>query len=213
MPWPIFPACPSFGFTSRPDYSVTIVERASGVRTVNRNWYYPLHTYSAVPIGERAQEDIHRILKFWHAIGGRSGRFLFFDYVDFKSSVDIDVEPTPTDQPLIELEDSPGGYQLVKLYEDEDALFQQQRLIQKPIPNTIRVANDVGAEQPPETWSIDYDTGILTPGGGFSGVPTTWGGQFHVPVMFESAPEISVTNRRIQQTSFALRELRLPSEL
>jgi uncharacterized protein (TIGR02217 family) len=153
MAWPVFPACPAFGFTSRPDYSVTVVERASGVRSVNRNWYYPLHTYSAVPIGERAQEDIHRILKFWHAVGGRAGRFLLFDYVDFKSSVDIDGEPTPTDQPLVEVEDSPGGYQLVKLYEDEELLFQQQRLIQKPMDGTIRVANAVGAEQPPSAWT------------------------------------------------------------
>lgn len=213
MAWPVFPACPSFGFTSRPDYSVTIVERASGVRSVNRNWYYPLHTFSAVPIGERPQEDIHRILKFWHAIGGRSGRFVFLDRVDYKSSVDIDNDPTPTDQPLVEVEDSPSGYQLVKLYEDEDVLFQQQRLIQKPVPETIRVANAVGAEQPPSSWTLDYDTGILTPTIDFVGVPTTWGGHFYVPVMFESAPEISVTNRRIQTTSFALRELRLPSAL
>jgi uncharacterized protein (TIGR02217 family) len=211
MVWPVFPTCPSFGFTSRPDYSVTIVERASGLRSINRNWYYPLHTYSAVPIGERAQEDIHKVLKFWHAIGGQSGRFLFFDYVDHRSSVDIDNEPTPTDQPLVENVNSPGGYQLVKLYEDEAALYQQQRLIQKPISGTIRVANEVGAEQAPGTWTLDYDTGILQVEGGFIGTPATWGGQFYVPVMFESTPEFSVTNRRIQQTSFALRELRLPT--
>jgi uncharacterized protein (TIGR02217 family) len=209
--WPVFPTCPSFGFTSRPDYSVTVVERASGLRSVNRNWYYPLHTYSAVPIGERAQEDIHLVLKFWHAIGGQSGRFLFFDYVDHLSSVDIDSEPTPTDQPLVENLNSPGGHQLTKLYEDEGALFQQQRLIQKPVPGTIRIANAVGVEQAPGTWTLDYDTGILQIEDGFVGTPATWGGQFYVPVMFESAPEFSVTNRRIQQTSFALRELRLPT--
>jgi uncharacterized protein (TIGR02217 family) len=211
MAWPVFPACPSFGFTSRPDYSVTIVERASGLRSINRNWYYPLHTYSAVPIGERAQEDIHRVLKFWHAIGGQAGRFLFFDYVDYKSSVLIDDDPLPTDQPLVEVTDSPGGWQLFKLYEDDATLYQQLRIIQKPIPGTVRIANSVGAEQPTGTWTLDEDTGILTPGVGFSGTPATWGGEFYTPVMFETAPEFAVTNRRIQQTSFALRELRLPS--
>jgi uncharacterized protein (TIGR02217 family) len=211
MAWPVFPECPSFGFTSRPDYSVTIVERASGMRSVNRNWYYPLHTYSAVPIGERAQEDIHRVLKFWHAIGGQAGRFLFFDYVDYKSSVLIDDDPLPTDQPLVEVTDSPGGWQLFKLYEDDATLYQQLRIIQKPIPGTVRIANSVGAEQPTGTWTLDEDTGILTPGVGFSGTPATWGGEFYTPVMFETAPEFAVTNRRIQQTSFALRELRLPS--
>jgi uncharacterized protein (TIGR02217 family) len=123
----------------------------------------------------------------------------------------IDDDPLPTDQPFVEITDSPGGWQLVKLYEDEDAINQQQRLIQKPIVGTIRVANEVGAEQAAGTWTLDYDTGILTPDVGFVGTPTTWGGQFHVPVMFETAPEFSVTNRRIQETSFALRELRLPT--
>lgn len=211
MVWPVFPECPSFGFTVRPDYSVTVVERASGLRTVNRNWYYPLHTYSAVPIGERAEEDIHRVLKFWHALGGRAGRFLFLDYVDHKSSVLIGDDPLPTDQPIVEITDSPGGWQLIKLYEDELTLFQQQRLIQKPIPGTVRVANEVGAEQAASTWALDYDTGILTPGIGFSGTPATWGGQFYTPVMFETAPEFTITNRRIQQTGFALRELRIPT--
>lgn len=211
MAWPVFPTCPAFGFTSLPDYSVTIVERASGLRSVNRNWYYPLHVYTAVPIGERAQEDIHRVLKFWHAIGGQSGRFLFLDYVDYKSSVLIDDDPSAMDQPLVEILDSPGGYQLTKIYEDDDGLEQQQRLIQKPIEGTIRIANSVGAEQPANTWSLDYDTGILTPEVGFVGTPHTWGGHFHVPVMFETRPEFSVTNRRIQSTSFSLREVRLPS--
>jgi uncharacterized protein (TIGR02217 family) len=211
MAWAVFPACPSFGFTVQPDYSVTIIERASGLRTVNRNWYYPLHIYTAVPIGERPQDDIHRILRFWHAHGGQSGRFLFFDYVDFKSPVSIDDDPLPTDQPLVEVLDSPGGFQLVKLYEDDEAIHQQQRLIRRPIPGTIRVANSVGAEQPSGTWSLDYDTGILTPEGGFAGTPATWGGQFYVPVMFETKPEFSVTNRQIQQTGFSLREVRLPS--
>jgi uncharacterized protein (TIGR02217 family) len=209
MPWPVFPICPAFGFTSSPDYSVTIVERASGMRSINRNWYYPLHVYSAVPIGERAQDDIHRVLRFWHAIGGRAGRFLFSDYADYKSSVSIDDDPTPLDQPLVEILESPGGWRLVKLYEDEDSIEQQQRIIAKPVQGTIRVANSVGAEQPESTWSIDYDTGVLTPGVGFAGTPATWGGEFRVPVMFETPPEFTVTNKEIQQTAFALRELRL----
>src|ERR1044072_690071 len=136
--WPLFPQCPAYGFTSMPDYSDTIVERSSGARSVNRNWYYPLHLYSAVPIVEKFEDDIHRILKFWHAIGGRSGRFLFTDLVDFRSTLNVGDTITPSDQPIVLNADlSPPGYQLTKVYRDDDLLFEQQRLIQKPVPGTI----------------------------------------------------------------------------
>lgn len=210
MAWPVFPECPSFGFTKRADYSVTIVERASGVRSVNRNWYYPLHTFSAVPIGERSEDDMYRVARFWHAIGGQAGRFLFKDYTDYKSTNVPSDDTSATDQPLVAVEDSPGGWQLVKLYEDDEFEFQQQRLIQKPKEDTILIAVDGVTQTEGVDYTIDYDTGIVTFDSPLdSDAVLTWGGEFYVPVMFETTPEFMVTNRGIQQTSFALRELRL----
>lgn len=209
MAWPIFPECSTFGFTKRADYSVTIIERASGVRSVNRNWYYPLHVFSAVPMGERMEDDIHTVQRFWHAVGGQSGQFLFKDYTDYKSSIALSEDVTALDQPLQQVTGSPSGYQLLKIYEDDDFHFQQQRLIQKPVAGTIRVANELGVEQAAGTFSVDTVTGIIAALGGFTGTPTSWGGEFWVPVMFESTPEFIITNHKIQSTSFALRELRL----
>lgn len=210
MAWPVFPECPSFGFTKRADYSVTIVERASGIRSVNRNWYYPLHTFSAVPIGERSEDDMYRVARFWHAIGGQSGRFLFKDYTDYKSTNVPSDDISATDQPMVEVEDSPGGWQLVKLYVDDEFNFQQQRLIQKPKDGTVLIAVDGVTQTEGDDYTIDYDTGIVTFNSPLdSDAVLTWGGEFYVPSMFETAPEFMITNRGIQQTSFAVRELRL----
>jgi uncharacterized protein (TIGR02217 family) len=210
--WPVFPICPAFGFTSAPDYSVTIVERSGGVRSVNRNWYYPLHTYSAVPIGDRDEQDIYRIQKFWHAIGGRSGRFLFDDGTDNHTGDTPETATTRSDQPvMLDANDSPPQWQLFKLYEDDTVVpgFQQLRIIQKPRAVLLAI-NDVPIVEG-VAYTIDYDTGIVT----FSVEPessdaVTWGGTFYVPVMFETRPEFVLSNRKIRQTGFTLQELRLP---
>lgn len=208
MPWPVFPQCTAYGFTSLPDYSVHIVERGSGFRSVNRNWYYPLHVYTAVPMGEKPEDDMHRVLKFWHAIGGQAGRFLFKDHVDYKSTQNISGTPSAGDQPLVATS-TPGVYQLTKVYRDADLLFEQQRRIQKPKLGTITIAADGVTLIPTTQYTINYDTGLVTFLISIGSQVLTWGGEFWVPVMFETKPEFSITNYKIHSTSFALRELRL----
>lgn len=211
MAWPVFPLCPSFGFTKLADYSVTIVERASGIRTVNRNWYYPLHTFSAVPLDGRQEDDMSIIMRFWHAIGGQSGQFRFRDYTDYKSTARPGDEISAIDQPLIETQ-TPNVWQMVKLYTDETFQYQQQRLIQKPVDATILIADSGVDLNEGSDYSIDYETGLVTFDSSAlpAGVPS-WGGEFHVPVMFESTPEFMIVNKKFQRTGFALRELRLES--
>jgi uncharacterized protein (TIGR02217 family) len=209
MPWPIFPICPSYGFTKAANYSVTIVEKGSGVRSRNRNWYYPLHIFSAVPIDNRTDDDMYRIARFWHAIGGMAGSFLFKDYTDFNSTNTPSTAVTRLDQPVVETED--GNFQLVKLYEDDEFMFQQQRIIQKPKQGSILVADAGTLLTEGVDYSLDYDTGLLTLNSSLPVGTPTWGGDFYVPVMFESTPEFVRGNWKIQSTGFALRELRLSS--
>lgn len=211
MAWPVFPICPSFGFSKLADYSVTIVERASGIRTINRNWYYPLHTFSAVPIDGRNEDDMSLVMRFWHAIGGQSGQFRFKDYTDYRSTDTPGDAISATDQPLGET-DTDNVWQLTKVYVDESFAYQQYRLIQKPISGTILIADGGVPLTEGADYSIDYETGLVTFNSSAlpAGVPT-WGGEFHVPVMFESTPEFMIINKKFQRTGFALRELRLPS--
>jgi len=205
--WPVFPYCPSFGFSKRADYSVTIIERESGIRTVNRNWYYPLHSFRAVPYDNLNDNDMSLIQRFWHAVGGQSGQFLFKDYTDFKSTDVPSATISPADQPLVPTTD-PDVYQLVKVYRDAEFMFEQQRLIQNPKTGTLRLADDGVELTAGVDYTADYETGLVTFLSSISGA-LTWGGEFYVPVMFESVPEFMITSYRNQQTGFALRELRL----
>lgn len=203
----IFPSCPTFGFTASPRYRVPVIERSGGYERRTRKWARPLNTFTAVPIGDRPEDDIQQVLYFFHAHGGRSVGFRFKDYADYKSCA-VQEAATALDQPLVEVPDSPGVYQLIKQY--QFGALTQQREIFKPKGDTIRIANELGVEQPSDRWTINEATGILEPEGSFSGVPTSWGGEFYVYARFRDEQlDVELTNYRIQACSFAVVEIRV----
>lgn len=201
---PTFPKCPSFGFTSEPMYDVTITRRASGHERRNRNWSRPLHRYTAT-VGPREDADVQEVLEFWHAVGGRAVGFRFNDGNDNKSCRVHEV-PSAIDQPLILVAGvSPAVYQLTKRY-SAGALYQD-REISKPISGTILVADNGVSKLEGVDWTLDYTTGLVSilfvPTG-----PLTWGGEFDVPVRFDSELPVELMDKRIQSASFSLMELR-----
>jgi uncharacterized protein (TIGR02217 family) len=203
---PPFPSCPSFGFVSEPMYSVSVIERASGIESRNRNWSRPLHRYTAT-LGPRVEAEVQELLEFYHAVGARAYGFRFHDYVDFKSCRG-NLDPSSTDQPLyLDPTASPEVYQLVKEYTFGD--LTQQREIRKPVEGTILIEDDGDLKTEDVDYTIDYTTGLVT----LNFAPSsslTWGGEFDVPVRFDSEFPVEIVTRRIQSASFVLRELRLP---
>lgn len=201
---PVFPQCPSFGYTSIPLYSVTPIERASGVENRNRNWQYPLHRFSCT-VGPRAEADIAELLEFWHAVGGMAYGFRFNDGVDNKSCR-IHQTITALDGPLIlDTTVSPDAYQLVKRY--TFGARTQDRPIYKPIEGTVLIADNGTLKTEGVHYTIDYSTGLVELA--FSPVGTlTWGGEFDVPVRFDSDFPVELLDKRIQSVSFELKELR-----
>lgn len=202
---PPFPACPSFGFTPSPRYSVTITTTAGGRERRNRNWARPLHVY-AVTVGPRMEAEVAELLEFWHAMGGPECGFRFKDSVDFKSCR-LNLSPTAFDQPLELIPGSPGGWQLIKLY--NWGTRTQTREILKPVTGTIRIA-DAGVEKTEGVhWLMDYTTGLatlfFTPAG-----TLTWGGEFDVPARFDSEFPVEMLTHQIQSVQFQIAELRDP---
>jgi uncharacterized protein (TIGR02217 family) len=157
-------------------------------------------------MGARAEEDIQEILYFWHAVGGMATGFRLKDHADYKSCKTHE-QPTPLDQPFIFEEDSPSGYQLVKTY--PYGALEQVREIYKPKGDTIRIANELGVEQPDTAWTLDEATGILTPEVSFVGTPTSWGGEFYVYARFDSLLDVAIASREIQQCDFSITEIRV----
>lgn len=211
-PAPRFPACPTFGFSVKPNLLVKKTVLESGRKRRDRKWAEGLRVYEGVPLGNRPQADIEAALNFFWAIGGESIIFRFKDWSDFKSSA-LDDDPTPQDQPFTFLPGSPGGYRLAKLYAvtgvDGSTLYQEYRRITRPVGSTIRVANELGQEQAASRWQLDEATGILTPLGTFSGTPTSWGGEFDVPVSFnQEGTTFELSSHKVQTATVTLEEER-----
>lgn len=200
---PRFPKCPSFGYTSTPQYSVTITRTVSGAERRNRNWSRPLLRFDCT-VGPRGEEDVQEILEFWHAMGGPEVGFRFKDYLDYKT-VRVHQSISPLDQVLEPI--TPTTFQLVKGYTAGSRT--QLRKIHKPVSGTVRVAeNGVEITQGLD-WNLNYATGLLTIIGTPSG-PITWGGEFDVPVRFDSEFPVELMNSKIESVQFALTEIRDP---
>jgi len=201
---PRFPQCVSFGFVSEPMYVVSVVERASGIEKRNRIWSRPLHRYMAT-VGPRVEADVQEAYEFYHAVGGRAYGFRFKDSVDYMSCR-IGLTQTPLDQPVVlDVATSPDSYRLLKQY--TAGALTQQREIYKPVDGTIMIADAGVLKTEGVDYTIDYTNGtvafLYTPVGAL-----TWGGEFDVPVRFDSEFPVEILNLRIQSASFTLRELK-----
>jgi len=194
-------------------YDVTIVQRGKA-ESRNLNAEYPKIRIS-VTIPRDRVADIPYVRRFYRVCKGRTTGFRVRDPSDYLStdlgyiSSDDDPAVTATDQPLIEDEDSPDHYRLVKQYtigEGSNSLAEY-RYITKPVEGQIIVANDLGDEQPSTRWSLDYTTGVLIPNEQFVGTPAWWGGQFDVPMRFDSELPRRVEDFRIDEASFSLMEI------
>lgn len=168
-------------------------------------WSQFLSKYTSVPLGDQHQADIEAIYYFWMAVGAFSNNFRFKDQLDYKSCL-LDEEPLPTDQPLVTSGDSPSSYRLIKEY--SAGPFTQVQYVQRPVGSTITIANETGVEQDGSKWSLDEATGLLTPLGGFSGVPTTWGGEFDRWVRFDAQLNPTFSNFKILNVTVQLAEQR-----
>lgn len=197
-----FPECPSYGLSAQPQYLVKINSRQGGFETVKRRWPRPLITFVSVPMGQRSDVDIQSVLNFWHAVGGYAIPFLFKDWTDFQSSP-IDVESTGTDQPLdLTPISGVGTYQMQKLY--AVGSITQVRDITKPVGSTIRAFSNATEKT---NFTVDENTGLIQAGD--TDILTTWGGEFLVPVRFDSQLSIEVVDQEIQGADFTLREKRV----
>lgn len=202
---PLFPSCIRLGFTASPNYSVTISKTVSGRERRNRNWAQSLRMFS-VNVGPDDQGLLDELLEFWHAMAGPECGFRFKDWTDYKScrkSTDI----TPSDQSLVLIAGSPGGYQLQKTY--RAGARATVRDILKPVQGTIRIARN-GIELTELTdWALNYTTGQLTLWDTSGEI--TWGGEFDVPCRFDSDFPVEALTNVIEQVTVQLLELRDPT--
>jgi uncharacterized protein (TIGR02217 family) len=201
---PRFPSTPKFGLSSEPMYDVTVIRVASGRERRNRNWSRPLTRVTiTVGPGPRADDEVQELLEFWHAVGGTAIGFRYKDRADWKSCR-VSNTVAKTDQPLVLV--SGSVYQLTKRY--AAGAQTQDREITKPVSGTLLVADGGTLKTETTHYTVDYTTGRVTLSFTPSGA-MTWGGEFDIPVRFDSSFPVEQIEHRIQAVSFTLQEVRL----
>lgn len=194
-----------------PLYQVTVIQRGRGGEKRNLSTARPRSRISVTVPRDRIA-DIPGIRRFWHVARGRTSGFRVQDPTDYLSTADGFVREggsgiTSLDQPLID--DGAGGYELWKQYilgEGSNALIHERRIF-KPVAGTVVVANEFQDEQDPSTWDLDETTGTVETLTGFTGTPTSWGGEFDLPVRFDSELPLRVEDFFVDSVSFVLLEL------
>jgi len=178
---PRFPSNISYGSAGGPSYSTSIVKSKSGRDSVNANWTMPLFTYN-IENGIKDWVDLEDVIAFFHVAGGMFGRFRFKDWLDYKTSRGT-ITPAHNDQSIGVGDGVTTTFQFVKNYVVGSHI--RARKISKPVVDTALIGID-GVLQS-GGYTVDYTTGTVT----FISPPAvganiSWGGEFDVPVRFES---------------------------
>lgn len=217
---PRFPSLLGWEYSVEPLYMVDVIMRGQLFERRNLAAVYPRRRLT-ITIPPDKEADIILLNRWHHAVRGKLIGFRVLDPTDYLS-IDLDnylgisetaVEAcTANDQPLAELTSSPGSFQLIKRYRLDGLVedLDQELPIVKPVASTIKIANTLGDEQDAATWDLDEETGIVEAGTGFVGTPGFWGGQFDLPMRFETGLPMDVRDMRIAGASFSLLELRSP---
>ncbi len=180
-----FPVAISFGATGGPERRNEIVSLTSGREKRNARFSQSRHRYDA-GTGVRSLADLHDVLVFFEARRGSLHGFRFRDPFDMKSCRPEEAV-SPTDQSLGTGDGERGRFALVKTYGEGEEAYQ--RLISRPLTESLRVAVDGGELFAPGDFSFDEATGeiVFTPGAiPAAEAQVTAGYEFDVPVRFDA---------------------------
>tara|TARA_R110002020_G_scaffold10801_26_gene41118 strand:+ start:165 stop:788 length:624 start_codon:yes stop_codon:yes gene_type:complete len=200
----VFPIHVSQGSVGGPDWPAEIVTLASGREERNTAWSAPLRSYDA-KFGVRTPAELYAVLELYLVARGKLDGFRFHDWTDYRSGHPSQV-PGHLDQSLGTGNGVQTQFQLTKRY--TRGAHQFFRAITKPFGTLSVGVNGVAT---PAGWSLDTATGLVT----FAAPPAngavlTWGGQFHVPVRFDTRLDIVARSAAIGDIpAIMLKELRL----
>lgn len=176
-----FPIDIAFGSSGGPGWRVEVVTLASGHEERNALWANPRHRYD-VGLGLRSDDDLHAVLAFFKARGGRLHAFRFRDWQDWKSCAPL-ATPAASDQAIGTGDGTVQQFQLVKTYESGG--HEQRRVVTRPVAGTVLVAVD-GIALSDLDLAVDHDTGLVTLAAPPApGAEVTAGFAFDVPVRFD----------------------------
>lgn len=157
-----FPDDIAYGATGGPGFQTDVIAFDSGHEQRNAAWQDARCSWD-VAHGAKKPAQIAALLAFFRLMQGRTHGFRFKDWNDFTVAAGEGVFSAI----------SATQFRLVKRY--TTAGNNHDRIISKPVSGTVVVTGGTVS-------SIDHTTGIVTM---TSGTPTSWTGQFDVPVRFD----------------------------
>lgn len=200
-----FPTAIAFHSTGGPERRTEIVTLGSGFEERNAVWANSRRRYDA-GTGVKTLDDIHAVIAFFEARGGRLHGFRFKDFADYKSCAP-NAAVTPNDQPLGTGDGTTRTFQLAKTYTSGPASWT--RSIKKPVAGSVRLAV-AGVET--AAFTCDTTSGLVT----FATAPPanaalTAGFAFDVPVRFDTdSLSINLANLRAGEiASIPIVEIRI----
>lgn len=158
---PIFPSCVSLGATGGPGWVTEIVRTQGGQEYRNQVRSIGLGRWEVAHLVKRPA-DWQELLAFWYMAKGAYNAFRFRDYLDYTVSAGEGILAPLT----------ATTFQMMKRY--TIGPLTHDRRINKPRSGTVTITGGTSV-------SVDYTNGIVTVA---SGTPTSWVGQFDVPVRF-----------------------------
>jgi uncharacterized protein (TIGR02217 family) len=172
---PEFPQRIAFGAVGGPRFSTDIVEKDGGDENRNQNWSQARADYT-VDLNNKTKAQRDEIIKHFRAVGaGRANGFRFKDWNDYQVAITEGVF-----QAL-----GADVYQLVKRYTSGAQSYD--RKIYKPVSPLTSVLTGAGMPMISGThYTLDTTTGRLTVIGSPTFVPSTWAGEFRVPVRYDT---------------------------
>lgn len=178
-----FPTNISGGASGGPMRVTDVVTLRSGFEERNSIWQHSRRKWDA-SFGIKTADDLHAVLSFWEAMGGRRHSFRWKDWADFKS-VAPGVAIGPQDQTIGTGTGALTSFQLSKTYSSGGASYT--RPINKPVAGKVRVSVNNVEKTIVTDFTVDTTTGLIA----FVVAPANGhlvkaGFEFDVPVRFDN---------------------------
>lgn len=171
---PRFPTRVGYGAIGGPSFSTDVVEKDGGDETRNQNWSAARARYS-IDLKNKTSVQRDDLLAFFLAVAkGRAVGFRFKDHADYQVAI--------TQGVLTAL--GSDVYQLVKRY--TSGAYTYDRSIYKPAYlAAITLKSGSLTMTAGVNYTLDTTLGRVTLIGSPTLVPTTWSGEFDVPVRLD----------------------------
>jgi uncharacterized protein (TIGR02217 family) len=176
----LFPLELGMGATGGPAFLTQVAVTGSGHEQRNQQWADARLRFDAGP-GVRSEAELAALIGFFRARRGQAFGFRFRDPLDHGSAA-WGQAVGPLDQPLGVGDGTRTRFRLMKTYPDGDAEGGQQRVITRPVPDSVRVAV-AGVEQT-SGWSLEPGGWIEFAEAPAAGAVVSAGYLFDVPVRF-----------------------------